>query len=129
MMTTQQLTEAIDRLLAAHGPICPLGRVMSASLKDILDIAIHSYPEGMTARALVGKLEGDLGTPLGEWLAGTIPADDANDICRERAIKAFPESRDKEEADHPMGDDAELFWWACNDDFPIVPDVGEYRSE
>lgn len=69
-MTTQQLTESIDRLLAAHGPICPLVQAMSASLKDILSIAIHSFPEGMTARALVGRLEEALDPPLGDGLGG-----------------------------------------------------------
>lgn len=135
-MTTIQLTETIDRLLSQHGPHTPLGTVVDVSLRDVLDIATHPCPQDTTARAMVCILEeardtplGEwLGnTPLGEWLADTIPADDATDVCRERTYKEFPLARNKEESEHPMGDDDELFFLDCCEQFPVVPDVNLYK--
>ena len=127
IMTTIQLTESIDRLLTQHGPHAPLGTVLSVSLRDVLDIAIHPCPQDTTARAMVCILEEAPDTPLGEWLGNTIPADDATDVCRERTYKEFPLARNKEESEHPMGDEDELFFLDCCEQFPVVPDVNLYK--
>lgn len=121
-MKTHELTETIDSLLSAHGPTAPLARVMNTHVRDVLAVAMHSLPEGTSARALVGKLEDAVAVPVVDWIRDIVPVDDASAVCVFRAEQRFPGAANQEGASCPMGDEAELFWLNCCEMFPQTPE-------